>query len=57
MTRFLKTASKKVVYYSVEATLQFIGNKIAIKIVKPKPAIEENPKIVEETVIIPEKIK
>ena len=57
MTRSLKTASKKVVHYSVEATGQFIGNKIAIKIVKPKPAIEENPKIVEETVIIPEKIK
>ena len=32
----LKTATKKVVYKVPEATGEFIGNKIADKIVKPK---------------------
>ena len=51
----LKTASKKVVHKAAEATGQFIGNKIANKIVKPKHAIDENPKNVEEIIILPEK--
>ena len=51
----LKTASKNVVHKAAEATRQFIGNKIANKIVKPKHAIDENPKNVEEIIILPEK--
>ena len=51
----LKTASKNVVHKAAEATGQFIGNKIANKIVKPKHAIDENPKNVEEIIILPEK--
>ena len=38
----LKTASKKVVHKPAEATGEFIGNKIADKIEKPKPVIDEN---------------
>ena len=51
----LKTASKNVVHKAAEGTGQFIGNKIANKIVKPKHAIDENPKNVEEIIILPEK--
>ena len=51
----LKTASKNVVHKAAETTGQFIGNKIANKIVKPKHAIDENPKNVEEIIILPEK--
>ena len=43
----LKTASKKVVHEVAEATGEFIGNKIADKIVKPKHVIDENPRNVE----------
>ena len=39
----LKTASKKVVHKATEATGEFIGNKIANKILKPKHVIDENP--------------
>ena len=35
-------ASKEVVYKAAEATGKFIGNKIADKIVKPKPIIDDN---------------
>ena len=51
----LKTASKKVVDEAAEATGEFIGNKIADKIVKPKHVIDENPRNVEEIIIPPEK--
>ena len=51
----LKTASRKVVHKSVKATGEFIGNKIADKVVKPKPTIDENSRNVEEIVIPPEK--
>ena len=37
----LKTATKKVVYKVPEATGEFIGNKIADKIVKPKLCLME----------------
>ena len=43
----LKTDSKKVVHEVAEATGEFIGNKIADKIVKPKHVIDENPRNVE----------
>ena len=38
----LKTASKKVVHKAAEATGEFLRNKIADKIVKPKHVIDEN---------------
>lgn len=38
-----------------ELTGKFIGNRIADKIVKLKPVPDENPKNVEETVILPDK--
>ena len=41
----LKAASKKVVHKAAEAKGEFIGNKIADKIVKPKHVIDENPKM------------
>ena len=47
----LKNSSKKVVY----KTGEFLGNKIAYKIVKPKHVIDENPRNVEEIFIVPEK--
>ena len=37
-----KTASRKVAHRASEATDEFIGNKIANKIVKPKPVPNEN---------------
>ena len=51
----LKTASKKIVHKVAEGTCEFIGNKIADKIVKAKPAIDENSKNIEEVIIPPEK--
>ena len=42
---------KKVVH---EATGEFIGNKIADKIVKQKPVIDENSRNMEEIIIPPE---
>ena len=37
-----KTASKKVVHKTAEATQEMIRNKIAEKTVKPKPLPDEN---------------
>ena len=51
----LKTASKKVVYKAVEATGEFIGNKIPDKIVKQKAVIDENSRNIEEIIVPPEK--
>ena len=46
---------KKVVHKAAIATGEFIGNKIAEKIVKPKHVIDENPRSVEEIITPPEK--
>ena len=46
----LKTASKKIAHKAAEATSEFIGNKIADKIVKPKPVSDENFRNVEEII-------
>ena len=51
----LKTASKTVDHKTAEATGQFIGNKIADKIVKSKPVSDVNLTDVEENAIPPEK--
>ena len=51
----LKSASKKVVHKPAEATGEFLENKIAEKIVKQKPVIDENSRNVEEIIIPPEK--
>ena len=57
----LKTTSKNDAHKAADVTGEFIGNKIAAakskddKIVKPKHAIDENPRNVEEKVILPEK--
>ena len=51
----LKTASKKVVLKAAEATGEFIENKIADKIVKPKPFPAENSRNVLRIVIPPGK--
>ena len=50
-----KTASKKVVHKAIESTGEFKGNKIANKIVKPKPVHDAKLRNVEEIVIPPEK--
>ena len=50
-----KTATKKVAHIAAEATCEFIGNKIADKIVKPKPVPDENSRNAKEIVIPPEK--
>ena len=50
----LKTASKKVAHKAVAAMVEFIGNKIADKIVQPKPAPDVNSRNVEEVIIPPE---
>ena len=50
----LKAASEKVVHKTTEGTGEFIGNKIAEKIVKSKHVIDENPRNVEEIIIAPE---
>ena len=46
----LKATSEKVVHKSAKATSEFIGKKIADKIVKPKPIIDESSRNVEEIV-------
>ena len=51
----LKTASKRLVHKTTETTAEFIRNKIAIKVVKPTPAPDENSRNVEEIAIPPEK--
>ena len=51
----LKTASKKVVHKAAEATGEFLRNKIAEKIVKPKHVIDENPRNDEYIIILSEK--
>ena len=51
----LKTASKKVVHKAAKATSEFIGNKIADKIMKPKLVPDVNSINVEEIVFLPEK--
>ena len=51
----LKTASKKAVHKTPEATGEFIGNKIADEIVKAKSVPDENSRNVEDIVISPEK--
>ena len=51
----LKTASKKVVHKPAEVAVEFIGNKVADKIVKPKHVIDKNLRNFEEIIIPPEK--
>ena len=51
----LKTASKKVIHKAAEAACEFIGNKIAAKIVKPKHVTDESPRNVQEIIIPSEK--
>ena len=46
----LKTASKIIAHKAAEATSEFIGNKIADKIVKPKTVSDENLRNVEEII-------
>ena len=50
----LKTASKKVVYEAAEATGEFMGNKVAEKILKAKLVLEVNSRDIEEIIIPPE---
>ena len=47
----IKTLSKKVVHEAAEATVEFVGNEIAAKIVKPS----ENPRNIEEIAVPPVK--
>ena len=49
-----KTAAKKVAHKAAEATEEFIVNKIADKVVKPKPMPEENLINIEEIIIPPD---
>ena len=56
-TDALKTASRKVVHKTAEGTSEFTGNKIANKIVKPKPVPDENSRNIEEIAIPPDKIQ
>ena len=51
----LKTASKKVVFKIAETADDFIGNKIADKIVKPKSLPAESSKNIKEIVILLER--
>ena len=53
----LKVAFKKEVHKVAEAIGEFIGNKIADKIMKQKPVIDENSRNVEEIVTPQEKIQ
>ena len=46
----LKSSSKNLVHKT-----EFIGNKIADEIVKPKPVLDENSRNIEEIIIPPEK--
>ena len=41
----LKTVSKRLVHKAAETADEFIENKIADKIVKPKHVIDENPRM------------
>ena len=50
-----KSASKKVVHKTAEATGELMGNNIVEEIVKTKPAIDKNTKKVQEIVIPPGK--
>ena len=50
-------ASKKVIHKAAEATGEILETKITGKIVKTKPVIDENPRNVEEIIILPEKIE
>ena len=51
----MKIASKKEICNTAEVAGEFLGNKIADKIVIQKPVIDENPRNVEEINIPPEK--
>ena len=53
----LKTVLEKVGYKADEARSEFVGNKIADKIVKPKPVPNNNLRNIEEIIIPPEKEK
>ena len=53
----VKTGSKLVAHIADEATGEFVGNKTADKIVKPKPVPEAKSRNVEEIVLPPEKRK
>ena len=53
----LKTMTKKVAHKAAEAAREFIGNKIASEIVKPRPVPDMNSRNVEEIVIPPEERK
>ena len=50
----LKTASKKEFYKAAEGTGEFLIIKIADKVLKQKPVIDENSRNVEEIIIPPE---
>ena len=54
-TKCSKNFDKKVAHKAAEPTGQFIGNKIANKIVKPKPVLDMNSRNVKEMIIPPEK--
>ena len=51
----LKTASKKVIHKTAEATRKFTGHETANKIMKPKPVLDENARDAEEIFIPSEK--
>ena len=51
----VKPASKKLVHKAAEAIDEFIGNRIADKIVKPKLICDENLRDAAEIIISPEK--
>ena len=51
----LKTTSKKLFHKAAEATGEFVGNKIAYKIAKPKLVLDANLRYVAEIVIPLEK--
>ena len=44
----LKTVSRKVVHNAAETTNEFIGKKNAYKIVKTKPAIDQNSRMLKK---------
>ena len=54
ITRF-KNSDQKAAQKATEATGEFIENKIADKIVKTKPMLDENSRNVEEIIIPPDK--
>ena len=51
----LKSVTKKVAHKKAEERGEFIGNRIADKLVKPKPVLDENSKNDKEIIIPPEK--